>query len=120
MPLFARGGVRPDDRKKATEHKSIEILPAPEQVTIPLSLHIGTPCEPVVSVNQTVLIGQKIADSSAPVSAPIHASVSGKVVAIEPRLHPDGSQATSIVIANDGQYKLHESVAPQEIGRAHV
>ena len=113
MSLFARGGVRPDDKKKATEHKSIELLPAPAQVVIPLSLHIGTSCEPVVSVNQTVLIGQKIADSSAPVSAPVHASVSGKIAAIEPRLHPNGTQVTSIVIENDGQYKLHEDVAPQ-------
>jgi electron transport complex protein RnfC len=58
-------------------------------------------------------MGQMIGDSNAPVSAPIHASVSGKVIAVEPRLHPNGCMVTSVVIENDFNDTLHESVVPK-------
>ena len=48
------------------------------------------------------------------VSAPVHATVSGKVIAVEPRLHPNGSKVMSIVIENDGEDRLHESVHPYD------
>jgi electron transport complex protein RnfC len=67
-----------------------------------MSLHIGAPCQPTVAVGDEVKMGQKIGDSPAAVSAPIHASVSGKVVAIEPRPHCNGMMVNSVVIENDG------------------
>ena len=79
-----------------------------------MSLHIGAPCTPTVTVGETVSLGQVIGDSKAPISAPIHASVSGKVVAVEPRLHPNGSKVMSVVIENDGLDTLHESVVPHD------
>jgi electron transport complex protein RnfC len=55
-------------------------------------------------------MGQKIGDIGAPVSAPIHASVSGKVVAIEPRLNSNGTKVNSVVIENDGLDTPDESL----------
>ena len=112
MAYSFRGGIHPHDYKKSTRHKSIEELPAPARVILPMSMHIGAPCSPVVSVGDTVAVGQKIADSTAPVSAPIHASVSGQVVAIEPALHSNGNKVLSVIIENDGAGRLHESVKP--------
>ena len=96
------GGVHPDDCKRFSNTKAIEVLNAPSQVVIPMSLHIGAPCQPLVSKGDKVLLGQKIGDSQAPVSAPIHSSVSGTVIAVEPHLHPNGTKVMSVVIENDG------------------
>jgi len=112
--LTFKGGIHPHDNKAATEKIPIEILDAPEKLIIPLQQHIGAPCEPLVSVGDEVKLGQKIAESKAFVSAPVHASVSGKVVAIEPMLHPNGSKVLSIIIENDGKDTLHESVKPNK------
>ena len=106
------GGVHPPDKKAPANAKMAERLAAPPQVVLPVSLHIGAPCQPVVAVGDTVKLGQKIADSPAPVSAPIHASVSGKVVAIEPRLHSNGAMVNSIVIENDGLDTPAETMVP--------
>ncbi len=106
------GGIHPDDAKLATKHKPIEALPPPEQLIIPMSLHIGAPCEPIVREGQAVFMGQLIGDSQAPVSAPIHSPVSGKVLAIEPRPHPNGSSVLSVIIENDGNDTLSESIRP--------
>ena len=57
-------------------------------------------------------MGQKIGENPAPVSAPVHASVSGKVVAIEPRPHPLGDMIMAIVIENDYQDTPCEDLAP--------
>ncbi len=113
MALTFRGGIHPDDRKDATKKKPIENLAPPETVVIPMSMHIGAPCTPTVSVGDTVKIGTVIGDSSAPLSAPIHASVSGTVTAVEPRLHPNGSRVMSVVIANDYENTIDQSVCPK-------
>lgn len=107
-----RGGIHPDDMKNATRHKPIELLPPPAQIILPVSMHIGAPCEPLVKPGQTVRMGQMIADSTSPVSAPIHSSVSGTVLAIEMRPHPGGAKVLSIVIENDGLDTPDESMVP--------
>lgn len=108
------GGIHPDDGKIMSRNKKIEILPAPEQVVIPMSLHVGAPCEPVVKAGDSVLLGQKIGESKSAISAPIHASVSGTVKAVEPRLHPNGRKVLSVIIDNDGKDSFHEDVVPQK------
>ena len=95
------GGIHPDDKKSATAAKPIELLNPPEMVILPVSMHIGAPCVPIVKVGDHVYLGQKVADSQASVSAPVHASVSGTVKEIAPMLHPNGSKVLSIVIEND-------------------
>ena len=106
------GGVHPDDGKKLSENCPIQVLPAPEQVFMPVVLHIGAPCEPVVSVGDHVNYGQLIAKATSAVSANIHASVSGTVSAIEPRLHPNGKMVNTIVIDNDMQDTLDPGIVP--------
>ena len=77
------GGVHPNDMKAATNEKAIEQLAAPAEVVIPMSMHIGAPCKPIVAVGDKVTIGQKIGEPGGFVSAPIHASVSGTVKAVD-------------------------------------
>ena len=110
-----KGGIHPDDKKSATSGKAIELLPAPAQVVLPMSMHIGKPCEPIVKVGDHVYLGQKIADSQAPVSSPIHASVSGTVVAVEPRPYSFGSEILSVVIENDFKDEKDPSIHPLDI-----
>ena len=98
-----KGGVHPDPHKEDTAGRSIETLPAPPVVRIPMSMHIGVPCEPLVKPGDTVKMGQKIGETDAFVSVPVHASVSGTVTAVGPALHPNGAKVTMVTIENDGQ-----------------
>ena len=107
------GGVHPHDKKAPANKAAVTAIPVPPQVVIPMSLHIGAPCQPIVAVGDEVKLGQKIADAASPVSAPIHASVSGKVIAIEPRLHSNGSMVNSVVIENDGMDTPCETMKPR-------
>ena len=95
------GGIHPSDQKGATNKKPVETLPPPARVVIPMSLHIGAPCTPCVSVGDEVTVGQKVGEAPAFVSAPVHASISGKVSAVEPRIHFSGVPVMSVVIEND-------------------
>lgn len=97
-----RGGIHPHGQKHATQNKPIVDLAPPDELVFPLSQHIGAAAIPCVKVGDTVRMGQKIADADGFVSANIHSSVSGTVTAIEKRLHPNGTVAECIVIANDG------------------
>ena len=104
------GGVHPNDMKAATNGKAIEQLnPQPAKVVIPMSMHFGAPCTPTVAVGDLVKIGQKIGEFKG-LGAPIHASVSGKVVAVEPRPYSMGGNIMSVVIENDYQNTVSEEV----------
>lgn len=94
------GGVHPADKKALSAGAALKKLEQPKQVIIPMSQHIGAPAKPLVSVGDTVKKGQKIGEGEG-LSVPVHASVSGKVIALEPRRHPNGKMITSIVIEND-------------------
>lgn len=76
-------------------------LPPPPKVVLPVSQHIGAPAKPVVAIGDKVVLGQKIADPGGFVSAPVHATVSGKVVGVGNFLHPLGIPQLSIVIETD-------------------
>lgn len=109
-PKTFRKGIHPPGNKGRTSSLPIEVLPPVKQVVLPLSQHIGAPSEPLVSVGDEVLLGQKIAEAKGMVSVPLHASVAGKVVAVEPRPHPSGKLAPAIVIENNGSDKLSSEV----------
>ena len=104
------GGIHPDDGKRYSAASPITPLPPPAQVVIPVSMHIGAPCKPVVQKGDKVKLGQLIAETTGFVAAPIHSSVSGTVAAVEPRLHPNGQKVMSIVIDNDGLDTPDESI----------
>jgi electron transport complex protein RnfC len=98
-----KGGIHPPDKKGLTAHKPIQISKPPQRVVIPLSQHLGAPCKPVVSINQEVKRGELIGEPTGFVSAPVHSSVSGKVIAIGEFLNAMGRMVTSVVVENDGR-----------------
>ena len=77
------GGIHPTEGKEPTEHKALVRFPAPKTAVYPLSMHLGAPANAIVNVGDHVDVGQKIAEAAGFISAPIHASVSGTVIAIE-------------------------------------
>lgn len=96
------GGVHPKYNKEmSTNNNSLQTV-IPKRVIIPMQQHIGVPCIPLVKVGDMVKRGQKIGDAEG-LCVPVHASVSGKVVAIENMPHPTLGTAMAIVIENDFQ-----------------
>jgi electron transport complex protein RnfC len=104
------GGVHPKDGKSYTANKSIETVPFPEKVIIPMRQHIGAPCAPIVKVGDTVYKGQTIAKSDAFVSSPIHATISGAITDIGEYPHSSGGNCLSIVIKSDGLDQWMEGI----------
>ena len=103
------GGVHPHDMKAATNEKAIEQLAPPAVVVIPMSMHFGAPCTPLVKAGDHVKVGQKIGEFHG-LGAPIHASVSGTVKAVEPRPYSMGGNIMSVVIENDMQDEVSEEL----------
>ncbi len=97
-----KGGIHPGHYKELTESVPVTIARFPQKVVIPLQQHIGAPCDPLVEVGDKVKAGQKIAASESFVSAPIHASIAGKVASIGMHYTPMGTEISSIVIESDG------------------
>lgn len=97
------GGVHPADNKHLTAHKPIVVAAIPKRAVIPLSQHIGAPTKPLVVIGQEVKKGEKIGEAGGFVSAPVHASVSGKVVALGSFPHSLGMDLPSIIIESDGK-----------------
>ncbi len=106
-----RGGVMVDHNKNTAETEVVRI-PTPSKVVIPMSMHIGAPCEPVVKVGDEVAVGQLIGDTDKFVSAPIHASISGKVTAVGNIKMPNGTMSKAVTIESDGEMRLWEGVKP--------
>lgn len=106
-----RGGVKVPHSKN-TKDMPAKRIPAPETVTLPMNQHIGAPCEPVVKVGDYVKVGQLIGDTDAYVSAPIHASVSGKVSAIKEIRTATGMVSKAVIIENDGEMAEYEGLEP--------
>lgn len=98
------GGLRLESHKKRSTQSALRMLDAPRRVVLPLNQHAGTPARPVVRVGDRVLRGQPIGEPQGEISAWLHASVTGRVIAIEPRATPGKSDgdALCIVIDNDG------------------
>jgi len=113
LKTFA-GGLHPPDSKAASAHKPIERCPLPEELIIPAAQHIGAPAEICVAVGDPVKKGQLIAQAKGFVSVPIHASTSGEVIAVEPRLHPMGRPLPSVVIKPDGEEAWDPSLQGQD------
>ena len=109
------GGVHPSEHKEFSEHLALQRFPDPKTVVIQMSQHLGAPANPIVQVGDYVKVGQKIGEAAGFISAPVHSSVSGTVVAIEPRMHATrGCEMTAVVIESDGKNELHESVKPHK------
>jgi electron transport complex protein RnfC len=95
--------VKLAENKHYSQNKAIEKLPLPSKVYLPLIQHLGKICNPEVKVGDTVRLGQRIATIQANLYAPIHASISGVVVAIQDWPHPVLGRAKAIVLEGNDQ-----------------
>lgn len=111
--LTFKGGTHPPHNKETTEKLSISRAKAPKTVVIPMQQHIGAPCESLVKIGDEVRVGQKIGEAKGFVSVPVHSSISGKVIGIEPRLTSGGSAVSCVIIENDMSDTVFEDVCPR-------
>lgn len=109
MKLSFRGGVHPPQNKN-TAGKTVELMPPPKKVFIPLSQHIGGACIPTVKKGDVVDKGQIIGDVEGGLGCPVHASVSGVVESIEVKTSAAGVKTGQIVISNDFEERLAPGV----------
>lgn len=117
------GGMHIEDYKSLTSDKPVAEISNPTTVTIALNQHIGVNCKPLVAVGDRVLVGQKIGESEALMSVPVHSSVSGEVKGIVELYKADGGKSEAIVIESDGLDELgyeeknlnYESLSNEEI-----
>ena len=109
------GGVHPVEGKEATEHLTPVLFPASDTVAINLAQHAGAPATPIVAVGDYVKMGQKVGEASGFISANVHSSVSGTVIAIENRTHATrGNQCLHVVIANDKKNTPCDPIQPRK------
>lgn len=108
------GGLRlPAHKTKATA-QAIQVAPIPAQLILPITQHVGDAAQPLVTIGDRVLKGQMIAEAGGTLSAPVHASSSGTVVAIEPWpvARRNGENAPCVVIECDGKDEAIDATAP--------
>ena len=113
-----RRGLKLPTRKHSTEGKPVELVPAQKQVVIPINQHFGAPNKPIVNIGDRVIRGHKIADAASPgpMTVPVHASISGIVKKIEPRLQANNTEGLCIIIeaATSAGPQSGESSPPEE------
>ncbi|MFR5782906.1 MAG: hypothetical protein ACLUEK_14325 [Oscillospiraceae bacterium] len=100
MPFKYYGGVHPITRRPPV--RRLCTISPPPVVVLPMIQQIGAPNKPV-SGGGYGEDGPAHRPNDAPVSASVHSSVSGKVIAVEPRRHMLGDMVMSVVIENDFQ-----------------
>lgn len=120
--LTFHGGVHPDDGKALSKDKPIQKMLPGEKLYFSLAQHIGAPAKSMVEKGERVLLGQKIAEAGGFVSAPVYASVSGKVLGTESLLTATGGKAECIVIENDGLYEeaVFTPAKPEELSKKEI
>ncbi len=101
--------------KKHTSGLPAMTMPPPKEVQIPLSMHIGAPAAPVVKAGDTVLVGDVIGESSGFVSAPVHASISGRVKSVLPMRLSNGVSVPAVTVVSDGEMRISPSVVPPTV-----
>ncbi len=111
--LFSKSlnGVKVKHCKNTMEQETV-VMPVPDKVVIPMKQHMGKECDPTVKLTDLVKVGQLIGDTTAFIGAPIHSSVSGKVVAIDEFISPSGEKNKAVVIETDKLQEMDESIAP--------
>lgn len=100
---------------KNTDKCETQVMPVPSEVVIPMAMHIGAPCKPLVKKGDEVKVGQLIGDTDAFVSAPIHSSVSGKVTGFDRIRNAMGGYDEVIVIETDGKQEPVEGLEPPKV-----
>ena len=78
------GGVHPPEAKEMASAAQVTVLPAPAQVVVPLSQHIGAPAQAVVKAGDRVKCGDVIGEiPEQGLGARIHASMDGVVKSVD-------------------------------------
>ena len=112
LKTFRLGGIHPKERK-ISAGKAIQPIVIPKQVVIPMSQHIGAPCQPIVKKGDKVKVGTQIGKSVGYVSANIHSSVSGTVLKIDKALDSSGYKRDAVFINCEGD-EWEESIDRSE------
>ncbi len=105
--------VKIKEHKEKARTTPIEAFPDPKIAIVLTLQHTGATNTPLVSVGDSVSIGQKIADSKERVSSPVHSPISGKVIKlgdIYNSCYEECSEA--IYIENDGKKNKDKSIKP--------
>ncbi len=90
--------------------KAIEVMPNPRFVYIPFSQHQGNPALPVVKPGDSVKIGTKIGEIDGNISACVHSSVAGKIIAIKKYPHPILGYGLACIIESSGVIEWDEKI----------
>lgn len=105
LKRFKKGGIHPNPMK-LTAGSPVRPTEAPSEVRLLLSQHIGAPAKCIVKPGEEVNAGQKIAEASGFVSAPVHTPIAGKVKKIELIRDAQGLWKEAVIIegmvAEDG------------------
>lgn len=96
--------------RKNTENSETVSMPVPAKIKLPMSMHMGAPCIPLVKTGDMVKVGQKIGDSDASFSVPIHSGISGKVIAVSDYQTAMGIVCKAVEIESDGKDEISEEV----------
>lgn len=116
------GGVHPPGEKELSANKPFEVMPAPSEVLIHLSQHIGKPSKVLVKKRDQVVKGQVLAEPDGFVSSVIKSPISGKIKDISMMPNPSGypKEAITIISEDNDNIELMEplnpdSATPEEI-----
>ncbi|MBR1731578.1 MAG: RnfABCDGE type electron transport complex subunit C, partial [Ruminococcus sp.] len=104
-------GIKVQHKKNTADQAPVR-LPVPDEVCIPMSMHIGKPARIVVKRGDEVKLGQLIGEQDGFVSVPVHASVSGTVSKIEDITMSTGQRVPAVFIKSDGKNELSEDIKP--------
>ena len=112
LGVFSQRGIKVKHSKNTADIKAVRIEQC-ESVTLPMKQHVGAACAACVEPGQAVLAGELVGKAEAPLSAPIHASISGVVRKIERIRLAGGEDVQAVVIQSDGGMRRMETAAPQ-------
>ncbi len=107
-------GIKLSHKKSTAALQTID-LPLPKTLKIPMLMNMGKPCLPIVSIGDTVSVGQKIGDTDAFLSVPVHSSVSGVVKEITDIKLASGGGCKAVTIETDGKQTVSEYIAPPTV-----
>ena len=101
MKATLRGGVHPAHGSKAQTQGLATRSFVSDTVRIIMNMNIGAPSQPCVAKGDHVKIGQVIGEPVGFLGLPVHASVSGEVVSVEPIPYLSEQPAMCVTIHND-------------------
>ena len=112
--VLSGGGIKVPHHKDTANYPT-EVLPLPARIVLPMSQHVGAPCEPAVKKGDIVYVGTMVGKAPSKVSMHIFSSVSGKVISIEHVRYKTGRDDTVVIIETDGLQTPDPSIAPPDV-----